>query len=228
VSVHEYPRVRGEFETVRQLLKGRSLARLGDGELKHLDGKDGGRQAGNESLKAEMRAVVTTPHADLIVGIPTMDPKGPKYWHRTADGREHGWFRHKARFAAALSPHVRYYSAFVTRPDSAPWIDTREFAELFERVWAGKLVAVVAKRSTKILPLAHNAASEVVHIDCPEREAYAEIDRLEAAVVAAAPDVALLSAGPTATVLAHRLCKRGIQAIDMGSAGAFLCRLLDA
>jgi len=34
----------------------------------------------------------------------------------------------------------------------------------------------------------------------------------------------LLSCGPTATVLANRLTKYGIQAIDLGSIGGFLQR----
>jgi hypothetical protein len=38
--------------------------------------------------------------------------------------------------------------------------------------------------------------------------------------------VTVLSVGPTATVLANRLAARGIQALDLGSAGGFLLRLL--
>ena len=35
----EYPPVAGEFETVEQILNGRSIARFGDGELKMMEGK---------------------------------------------------------------------------------------------------------------------------------------------------------------------------------------------
>jgi hypothetical protein len=229
----DYPRVKGELATLRAVVAGKSIARLGDGELKHLvrarhpeghpegpyQRTDGGRQEGCDALTREMQDVVRRPHTNLIVGIPTMDPKGPKIKN---------WLRHRARFAAALSSAVQYYSAFITRPDSAPWIDNREFGELFQRVWKGRHVAIVAKESNKVEPAVRLAAREITFIECPERNAYSRIDCLEAAVIAAAPDVALLSAGPTATVLAHRLAKRGIQGIDIGSAGAFLCRLLDA
>jgi len=233
-----YPTVRGEFETVKQLVAGKSLARLGDGEFAHVlpqtrKRKPGeppagaGRQVLDAMLTGEMWEVLTDPHPNLIVGIPTMDPKGPKCSVKR-NGVEQGWVKHRERYARPLSREVRYYSAFVTRPDSAPWIDTKEFAEEFQKVWAGKRVAVVGKPTTKILPLANLAAKEVEHILCPERDAYGIIHELEDAIYRYRPAVALLSAGPCATVLAHRLCKKGTQAIDMGSAGAFLCRLLDA
>jgi hypothetical protein len=40
--------------------------------------------------------------------------------------------------------------------------------------------------------------------------------------------VALLSCGPTATCLANRLARRGIQGVDMGSVGGMLVRLMTA
>lgn len=227
--------VRGEIETIQQLLRGKSIGRLGDGELAHLDcptGKSrggGGRQACFPGLTSEMWKAIIHPAPNFIVGVPTMDAKGPKYKYQDReDGRWRGWHTHEDRFGSLLSRHVQYYSAFITRPDSAPWIDTREFAEQFQRVWEGKRVCVVGKQTTKILPLAQLAAKEVEHLECPERDAYAHVNTLEAEVWRVRAPVVLVSAGPTATVLAHRIAKRGLQAIDMGSAGAFLCRLLDA
>jgi hypothetical protein len=45
-------------------------------------------------------------------------------------------------------------------------------------------------------------------------------------VVSTKPDIAILSCGMTATCLANRLSKHGIQAIDFGSGGSFIAKLL--
>jgi hypothetical protein len=70
------------------------------------------------------------------------------------------------------------------------------------------------------------AAASVAHITCRRHRAYARIDKMEDKVLRAEPDVAILCAGPTASCLANRLAARGIQAVDLGSAGQFLGKLL--
>ena len=51
--------------------------------------------------------------------------------------------------------------------------------------------------------------------------------RVGARVLAHAPDIVILSAGPTASCLANRLARAGVQAVDLGSAGGFLLKLLE-
>jgi hypothetical protein len=213
-----YPQVIGEFATIDAMLTGKSIARFGDGELKCMDGAGYFREPGSETMAAELLKIIQDPHPDCLVGIPTMAPEGPKY---------EGWIRHADRFAKLLCPDtVRYYSAFITRPDSAPWINTAEFAAKFVRLWQRKRVAVLSEPGNKILKAVRLSAKKMKHIPCPHREAYAEINRFEALIAGSKPDVALLSCGPTATCLANRLAKRGIHAVDIGSAGGYLLKLL--
>lgn len=212
-----YPTVIGEFATVEALLGGKSLARFGDGELKLMHVKGYFREPASEKLAAELRATLQQPHANCLVGIPTWDPAGPKY---------DNWLRHRDRFAKLLNPELQYYSAFITRPDSAPWVNTMDFARLIERLWCAKRVAVLSERDNSLLKVVRLSAKRLKHIECPHREAYAEIDRFETAIVKARPDIALLSCGPTATCLANRLAGRGVQAVDLGSAGGYLLKLL--
>ncbi len=219
-----YPSVAGEFETVTELSRGKSIARFGDGEFKLIDGKEYLREPANEKLGAELLEVLQRPAANCLVGIPTMDAAGPKYQN---------WLRHKARFAKLIAegPSVEsqsstYYSAFITRPDSAPWINCVEFARKMESLWQGKRAVVLCERDNSILKVVRLSAKKIKHVECPHREAYAEIDALERALVRAKPEIALLSCGPTATCLANRLAARGIQAVDIGSAGGYLLKLL--
>ena len=213
-----YPRVVGEFATVRRLLKGKSIARFGDGELKILGGVGYSREPVNGRLTAEIRAIVELPHPDCLIGIPTMDPAGRKIAN---------WLRHEERFCRyfSRSDDRRYYSAFISRPDSAADpLESVEYCDLLSRLWAGKSrVVVLSEPDSKLLTHAR-LTSEVVHVECPMYEAYSQIDRFEETICDAQPSIALLSAGPTATCLANRLAARGVQALDLGSVGALLLR----
>lgn len=212
-----YPAVAGEFETVAALLEGKSLARFGDGELKLMHGAEYFREPAQPELAEELQRILRKPSPDCLVGIPTMAPEGPKY---------ENWLRHRDRFALILRPGMKYYSAFVTRPDSAPWINTRGFAWMVEKLWRGKKAVIMSEPKNSILKAVRLTARKTKHICCPSRQAYAEISRLEAEIRAMEPEIALLSCGPTATCLADRLSAAGIHAIDIGSGGGYLLKLL--
>lgn len=197
--------------------KGFSLARFGDGEMKMAEGFGYAREPGGPKLAAELMRTLRTPHVRCLVGVPTFDPEGPKY---------NNWLRHKPRFETLLQPKHPYYSAFVSRPDSAPWINCPEYGQLVESIWRDKLAVVVCEKSGSMLQTVKLGADWVTHVACPHREAYAEIDRIEDKVRAAKPDVVIMAAGPTATCLANRLAADYIHAVDLGSAGGFLGRLL--
>lgn len=212
-----WPQVMSEARTIDFARHGWSLSRFGDGELKVMAGKGYAREPVNPALSEELLDVFQNPAWHCLTCIPTMDPNGPKY---------ENWTRHKARFEALLPEMEFWGSAFVTRPDSAPWIESRAYAESVQALWQGKRVAVVCERKGSIYRTVKLASGSTIHVECPTHRAYAQIDRLQAQVEDFAPDVAVLSAGVTATVLANRLAGRGIQALDLGSAGKFLYRNL--
>lgn len=214
-----YPKVKDEFATVVKLREGYSIARFGDGELKIMDGAGYAREPANANLTQEVREVFMCPSGSLLLGVPTMNQDGPK-------GKN--WLRHEERFKSYMKPGYQYYSAFISRPDSAPWIRNPAYALLLETIWLQHpVVAVVCEKDGSILPTVRMHHATVKHIECPLREAYKEIDNLQDAVVKSNAGLAIISAGPTATCLAARLCRQNnIMAIDMGSAGGFLGKLL--
>lgn len=213
-----YPNVASEQKTIEMCLSGFSLARLGDGELKIIYGAGYAREPPNSKLGQELRGILLRPDDGCLVGIPTMDPQGAKYAN---------WLRHRPRFSRLLMlSKIQYYSAFVTRPDSSPWIRTSEFASSVERLWRGRNTVVVCEKHGSIFDTVRLRAGQVRHVMCPRSEAYAKIDEIEQSVVEAKPDVVIISAGPTATCLANRLAARNIQAIDLGSSGRWIGSLL--
>jgi glycosyltransferase GT-like protein len=210
-----YPAVADEWATVRKLLEGYSVARLGDGEFKLADGQGYSREPGCKAMARELRQILRQPAITCLPAIPTMDPEGPKGGN---------WQRHRERYAQLLHRGVAYYSAFITRPDSAPSINCQEYADLIGQLWRGRRVAVVSEPTNKILSVVGIVADELIHIPCPNREAYAQIDELIRHALSVRAELVLVSCGPTATCMANRMSDK-VQTIDIGSAGGFLHKL---
>lgn len=205
-----------EFETMRLVAAGASIARFGDGELKLMYGASYSHQIGSLEIATELFNVLNDPAPGCLVGIPTLAPHGPKYQN---------WIRHKLRYEKVIQREGPWYSAFVTRPDSAPWIEDKEYLEIMDSCWRDKRVAVVCESGSKILKAVRMTAGWATHIRCPSYQAYEQIEEFKEAVLAAKVDVAVLSVGVTATCLANRLAGVGQQALDLGSVGAMLLRL---
>lgn len=214
-----WPEVLGELETVRSMAAGSSIARFGDGELKMIYGSGYVREKPNLSLSSELFATLCAKEDGLLIGIPTLDPRGPKI---------DNWRRHEQRFLKVLPTDRRFASAFITRPDSAPWIRTPEFLEALLSCWAGKRTTIICEKDSKLLRVVRRTAGKLTHLSCPSHSAYRHIGTFALRVRETHPDVAILSCGPTATCLARRLHGRGIQALDLGSSGQFLLELLEA
>lgn len=212
-----YPKVKDEFQTLEQLKLGKSIARFGDGEMKLITGGAQIREPANKNLGRELKQVLNYPHENCIVGIPTMNPKGAKYQN---------WTKHAARFAKLLNPKMEYYSAFISRPDSAQWIATREYAQAMVDLWKDKAVTFVCERTSKFFTLVQQTARTPWHVECPHTQTYAVSEQIIRDAVASKPDIVLLSCGPAATVMANRLSEMGIQALDLGSMGGFILKQL--
>lgn len=226
----QWPACADEFATIQKCSEGYSLARFGDGELKLMHTQGYAREPPSAALAEELRAVLLAPDERCIVGIPTMDPNGPKYsFIEPANNAASGWVRHRPRFLKILESTTvaQYYSAFVTRPDSSPWIKTLTYAKQVEALWKGKRTVVVCEKENSLLGVVHKSAAKTTHIRCQSHQAYSTISRLEDTCAALEPEVVIASAGPTATCLANRLAKRGIQTLDLGSIGGWLRLLLE-
>lgn len=208
-----------EFETMRRVVAGASLARFGDGELKMMFGSSYVRQKGSLAIATELFNVLNHPADGCLVGIPTLNPKGPKY---------ENWIRHAERYERVIQRSGPFYSAFVTRPDSAPWIETQEYLDTVLSVWRGKRALLICEPTNKLLGVLVNTAAALEHLPCPSHECYPLIGKFEKHVLKARPQVVVLCCGVTATCLANRLAGHGVHTLDFGSAGGMMARLSEA
>lgn len=221
-----YPAVYSERETLDLVLSGRSLARYGDGEFTLAEGRSIITQArGDLSLCGRLRGILHGDGTPCLVGIPNI---------RSATPKSNFWAKYLDRGAALLSPQVSYYSSFISRPDSAPWIDTDAYWSRLTSLWTGKDVTLVrghapSKHPTKpgrftggisLVAADLTTALSVTEVIGPAEDAWAVYDAILEQI--GTPTTALLCLGPTATVMAVDLCAKGVHAIDLGHVGQFL------
>jgi len=204
-----YPEVTNEFKTLQLVVSGRSLARYGDGEFK-MASHDAGikSQESNPHLSARLREILHN-SGDCLVGIPSIRSDTPK---------AEFWGKHM-RYARLLADRP-YVSSFITRPDSAPWINTKKYWALMESLWIGQDVTVVRGSGKSLAPPDLIGAREITDVLCRKQHAWQDYDEILERI--GKPARALICLGPTATVLAVDLCKKGVHAIDLGHCAIFL------
>lgn len=206
-----YPKVLSEHETLSRVVAGASLSRFGDGELRQADRVcDIKPQKADAALTVRLREILLD-SGDCLVGIPNIHDEGPKAPH---------WNTYKP-YAKLLSDRT-YGSAFVTRPDSAPWINEEGYWTLLHSLWVNRHVTLVrgAKKSLTKDDLMRWGAASVREILCVPQHAWADYAQILNEI--GTPDHSvILCLGPTATVLAVDLCAKGVHAIDLGHVGMF-------
>ena len=206
------PEVLSEDATLDAAVAGRSIARYGDGELKLALEKSCVSQVASPALSAELRAVLKDPGPTLVC-IPNLAHNA-----KSANWAHYG----EPKYAELYGPGP-YGSAFITRPDSAPWIDRPDYWAKVKSLWVGKdIVFVTGSRQSSLRMAMFGEAKSVREIITEKhRDAYEEIDRLEAEIGTPSGPV-LMCLGATATVLAWRLAKKGVHALDLGHIGQYM------
>lgn len=206
-ALTSYPRVLGESETLDRVLAGASLSRYGDGELKMCEGAGIKSQDHDPRLQARLNEILKD-SGHCLVGIPNIHSKTPKErWQKFA-------------VYSRLLVDRPYVSAFITRPDSAPWIDTDDYWQRVESLWVGHDVTLVRGKTKSLVAEDLIGAKSVTEIIAPPNSAWSEYGSLMKRI--GTPSRALICLGPTATVMAVDLCARGVHAIDLGHIGMFL------
>jgi glycosyltransferase GT-like protein len=221
VPLNAYPSVRGEHETLRRVLAGASLARYGDGEFAICAGRCIPCQKHHPTLARRLREILQAPPPGCMVGIPNLVPHIALRHEAVAmpAAKRLFWRPYLTTPLGFLGAGVSYASAFVTRPDSAPWIDTPAYWRDVESLWEGREVTLVHGGARSLQP-ADLAGAKVRVVRCRAVNAFHDYDRILQEV--GRPAIALLCLGPTATVLAADLAARGVHAVDMGHIGMFL------
>jgi hypothetical protein len=157
-----------------------------------------------------------------IVGIPRIE--GRKDW--PSRKKQNFWKAYAFDIYLRLYDRSKTYaSSFITRPDAVSQIDCRDYWVLVKQIWQGRKVLLLQGHRREFLkdPTLLEGAEEYHVIYGPRYDAFVKRAHLVEDIMDNSGDdwVILISLGPTATVLAHDICKRGRQGIDIGHLGAF-------
>ncbi|PFG44054.1 uncharacterized protein DUF1792 [Isoptericola jiangsuensis] len=203
--------------TLRQTLellarKRVSFARFGDGEFRlmvdplyHL-----GFQRNSAELRAALRETLSTPAPDaLLLGW----PQSFRTAHNSAV-----WELVWEDVRRMVPEGQQFGNSHVSRP--ACFSELGEDAvRLWREVWDGEHVLVVTGEGSRfdLVPGLFDNIAGAEHLWAAPRHAFEEIDRLEKEIVARASDeLVLIALGPAGTILASRLARAGVWAIDVG------------
>ena len=209
-----YPHVADEDNTVFLLRSGQSIARFGDGELKLCLGHNCISQDHTPKLEKALRNVLRNTSPTLLVGIPNIVSKTPKieFWGKYT----------LPKYVNLLNPDMEYFSSFITRPDSAPWIDRPDYWQSIQRLWAGEDITIVRAEGKGLRDHHLKAAKSITEILCEEKNAFDHYHSLIEKVKKVNNRVVILCCGPTATVMAAELDEDAYHALDLGHMGMFL------
>lgn len=199
-----------------------SIARYGDGELNIIMGGGIHFQDFNESLRRKLIYILQCKNENYFkVGIPIAinttsgyNKEAATFWKKNmSTGRFH-WFR-------LCNIKKEYINASFTWCLS-DYQNKKEAAEQFKKIikiWENKDIFIVEGEKSKLgvnNTLFSNTKS-IKRIICPDINAYNYYDEIKHNIIKnLRNELVLISLGPTATVLAYELYKKGIRSIDIG------------
>lgn len=208
----KYPKIIDELRTI-EAMRTRSIARFGDGEWRCAVGGGCTSQHADRKMATELQLILRNTTPQLMVGIPNPFTGCP---------RVESWARYCEPQYTSLLGAGEFYSSFITRPDNAPWIDTPEYWEKVRALWRDRdITLVVGDKKSITTEMIGAEARSVREVVGSRQHAYSELNAIEKAVGKAQGTV-LVCLGTAATVLAYRLSRKGIHALDMGHIGMFM------
>lgn len=223
--MYPFPRVLSIDETLDALVHDRkSICRYGDGEfLLMLDEKELAFQHFDPELSKRLKEVIRSTDDNILIALPIgfhdlkqLTLEGRDFWKSRLV-----WLYPRLRHL--LLPGKVYYNAHMTRiyHDLEDKSVSERYLHKIMRLWEERHVVVIEGEKSR-LGLGNtlfNKAKSVRRIVAPAHHAFSQCDCITAYVdQEVSKDVLVLIAlGPTATIMAYQLAKKGFQAIDIGN-----------
>ncbi len=223
----QVPHVKSIQETLDKIIHHKcSVARFGDGEFSCMNCGRMSFHDASKDLSVKLKEVLSSDLPDLLIGLPdcfgSLDcyvPYTRKFWRK--------WMGKKRQMAYSyLDMNKVYYNAFFNRfylnfnKSDEYYQRCCVYAEKLKEIWKNRDVVLLESREAGIgvgNDLFDGAKSVSRILFCPIRNAFKKYDQILSAFDEIHTDaLVLLSLGPTATVLAYDLCRKGYQAIDFG------------
>lgn len=225
VHIMRQPTVIGMGETISAIkTRKASIARYGDGEFDIIFGRSQGFQKKDLELSRRLREILkkNTVSERFLVAVPDcfgdlsqFNEKAQIHWKIRLD-------RERIRWVRCLNTKAPYYQAQITRFyfDWADKSKCRDWYDGLKSIWDNENVLLVEGEFSRVgagNDLFDNARS-VRRILCPAENAFDHYEEILETICSCTKqsDLIFMALGPTATVLAYDLFKRGYWAVDAG------------
>lgn len=219
------PTVISMSETIFEIKNRRaSIARYGDGEFDIIFGRTEGFQKKDYELSRRLRSILKKNDISerFFVAIPDcfgdlsqFNEEAQTHWKIRLD-------KERIKWVLCLNTKAPYYQSQITRFyfDWANKTKCRDWYIGLKNIWNNENVLLVEGQFSRVgvgNDLFDNASS-VRRIICPAENAFDYYDEILETICcyAKSSDLIFMALGPTATVLAYDLFKRGYWAVDAG------------
>lgn len=222
-NVFPKPQIVSNIDTINYIIEHKcSVSRFGDAEMKVVRGMNISYQNNSDRLTIMMQTVLSQPIPNHIVCLP--DVFGSLHIYNE-DNRTF-WRKHLAYYRSLWYENIDmqrlYYNAFMSRC-YMPYNDKSDAKLCFDRlklIWNNRSVLIVEGERSR-LGYGNDLFANVKYIKRilgPNLGAFEYYDSILQEVLKydSGEYLVLLALGPTATVMAYELAKRGYQAIDIG------------
>ncbi|MBQ3292944.1 DUF1792 domain-containing protein [Candidatus Saccharibacteria bacterium] len=209
-------------EMIKRFLKGISIARYGDGELRIIgDIPSDFYQKNDNELARELLDVAKDENENLIVCFPKplktlkgMNLNAKLFWISNI-------FWNRKIWKSCIDLNKTYGNTQITRPymDYRNKDEAKKRYKELKKIWNNKNICIIEGENTHLgegNDLFDNA-NKIRRISAPSKNAFDKIDEiLEEAKKVSKDYIFLIALGPTATVLVSKLSKAGRVAFDAG------------
>jgi glycosyltransferase family protein len=223
----QIPKIKSIDETLDKIIRDKcSISRFGDGEFACMNLSRISFHDPSEDLADRLKEVISSDLPNLLIGLPdcfgSLDcyvPYTRKFWRKYMSKKRQMTYSY-------LNMNRVYYNAFFNRY----YLNFNKTDEYYQRcgtytkrlkeIWKNRDVIILESQEARLgvaNDLLDGAKSISRIIFCPVKNAFNKYDHILSAFDEVNSDALILAAlGPTATVLAYDLCKRGYQAVDIG------------
>mgnify|MGYP001852583981 CR=1 FL=1 len=209
-------------DSLNLIKSGKSIARLGDGELDIIKGKSFPFQRYNQDLTAQLVEILGKKQDFCLVGIPdainnfdNLTQASEEFWVENMYRTRNAWIEY-------LNEDMTYCTANITRlymryKDKSK---CKMYFDMLKDIYKDKDVIICEGEKTRagVGNDLLDGCKSVQRLICPAENAFDKYDEIFKTLKEVGKNkTILLSLGPTATVLAYNLAKDGYHVIDTGN-----------
>lgn len=226
-SKNDYFHIMDDEQLIDEIVNNKkSYTRFGDGELSLIltDKFDLNFQYNSKSLRDRLSEVLNSNLDNLIIGINRSFNNPDIYNEKTQKHCRTFNYLYREKFKRIIPNDKVYGNSSITRFyidfDNSDYSGAEKRINNIKRIWKNRQLLIVEGEHSR-LGVGNDLFCEskgIRRILVPETNAFNSYDEILTSVIEnhQENELVLLAVGPTATILAYDLCKKGIQTIDVG------------